>query len=128
MRVLNGRRTTARYARRSYSGSAQFRLVRRFPCKMATGEIPEREGWPEGDPRAGISAPHDGIHVVAAGVEPRDDPAVSIQHTGVTIGDHTARRPDVAGIDPHGIERGLRDRPEAGITFADRRVPKIAVV
>src|SRR5215216_1824172 len=98
MRVLNCRRTTVRYALRSYSGGAQFRLVCRFPGKMATGEIPEREGRPEGDPGAGISAPHDGVHVVATGVESRDGSAVAIQHTRVTIGDHPARSPYVTGI------------------------------
>src|SRR4051794_28146991 len=122
-----GHRTTARCARRSYSGGATFRLVCRFPGKMATGEIPECEGRPEGNPGAGVSAPHDGVHVVAAGIESRDGSAVAIQDTRVTIGDHPARSPYVTGINPHRVERGLRDRPEAGISIADRRVPKIAV-
>src|SRR5262245_55306612 len=95
---------------------------------MPAREISKGERWSERDAGSGIGSAHDRLHVIPAGVEACNDPTVDVQHARLAIGDDSAGGSDIPGIDPHGIERSLRDRSKARVALGDPRVAEITIV
>ena len=58
----------------------------------------EGHGRAERDAAAGVVAGHHGIHVVAAGVEAGDGPAVLVQHLGLRVDLEARERAQAAGL------------------------------
>src|ERR1700736_3574546 len=82
---------------------------------MAAGDVAECQGRPERDAGPRIISIHDRTHVVAAGIETRDNGAIVAENPGMAIGSETDRRAEVRRIDPQRVKRGLLDRCDAWI-------------
>ena len=72
---------------------------------MFGSQVAERHTRSNGDARCWIDAAHDGVHVVAAGVQAVNRLALCIQHACVTIGDQACGCPNVTGVEGNGVER-----------------------
>jgi hypothetical protein len=50
-------------------------------------QVTKRQTWPNGDARRWIHTAHDGVHVIAHGIQAVNDIALCIAYTRIAIGD-----------------------------------------
>src|SRR4051794_13064511 len=95
--------------------------------EMTAGNVAEGQRRPKRNAGAGIIAAHDAGHVVAGGIEPRNDPAFGIQRPRVLVGDDAGIGAEIAHHHLDGVERTVLDRRHARVR-AVQRVALVAVV
>src|SRR6267142_4048648 len=90
--------------------------------KVPAGDVAECQRRPERDARPRIISVHDRTHIVAAGIQARDDGAIVSENSCMAIRLQADRRAEVRRINPKRVKRRLLNRCDAWI----RRVTGVA--
>src|SRR5688572_10880064 len=94
---------------------------------MAASDVAEGHGRAQRNAAAWIIAAHDARHIVASGIEARNDPPALVDDLRIRIGAKAREGPEIARHDLYRIEGTALDGTDTGIWLLVR-IAEIAVI